>query len=297
MWLIFALIAPLFFGIVHVMDSYCVEDIFERPWLGMVTSAFTSLVVYLALPFFLPLVTWYMPPWQIIAMALAAGALIQFSQFLYFQSLSYSEAGIIAAYWNMIPAILIVLSFVLFGHVLTPTQYFGIAILVAASTYMILLDHNFEYRLLSFFLMLIASFMQACAYLLLDATYEVIPYLQTFYIMITGLILTGFAPLLFAQAQKTFQRELPKLLPLVRFFVWIEVANLLALASAQKALSLGDPSIVASVETTIPAFTFMISLGLLYTAAHTYGDQQSRIRLPWKLCAVGMMCLGVWMVS
>ena len=107
MWLVFALMAPFFFAVVHVLDSYCVSDIFEKPWVGGLTSSLATVVVILmAMPFVLPFIEWSLPPSKIILLALLAGGLIQASQFLYFQALSYSEAGIVAAYWNMIPAIL-----------------------------------------------------------------------------------------------------------------------------------------------------------------------------------------------
>ena len=42
MWLVFALLSPLFWAIVTVLDRHCVERIFDRPWMGVITSALAS---------------------------------------------------------------------------------------------------------------------------------------------------------------------------------------------------------------------------------------------------------------
>jgi len=42
-WLAFALVSPAFWAIVHVLDSYCVDKVFDRPWIGVITSGATIL--------------------------------------------------------------------------------------------------------------------------------------------------------------------------------------------------------------------------------------------------------------
>lgn len=196
MWLVFSLFAPFFFAVVHVMDSYCVEDVFEKPWMGMITSAIASVIVFLPLPYILPFLNWSFPGWHIVIAAFASGALIQLSQGLYFQSMSYSEAGIIAAYWNMIPALIVILSLVFFGNTLSIYEYIGIAILVIASTYILLADENFEFRIKAFLMMLCASLMQSMTYLVLDAVYKTISFGHAFIYVTAGIVCAGLSPLL-----------------------------------------------------------------------------------------------------
>ena len=298
MWLVYSLFAPFFFAIVHVLDSYCVEDIFERPWMGMVTSAFASLIVFAPLPYILPFVDWSWPAWNIILLALLAGALIQLSQGLYFQALSYSEAGIVAAYWNMVPAMLPLLSFTILHQILSLSEYTGILILIVASTFVLLIDTNLKFRITSFILMTIASFMQASAYLLLDYAYKFIPFLQAFLIMTVGLIVIGISPLLIKRVRQIFINSVNTLNNIRRLIISIEFFNLLGLAAAQKAVSLGNPSLVAAVETTIPAFAFAISISFLsFRKTALFGDPKSYYNLPLKILTIIIMCIGVWIVS
>jgi len=295
MWLFFALLAPFFFAIVHVMDSYCVEELFRKPWIGMITSAIASLVVFVPLPYLVPFLSWSWPALHICAFALLAGVLIQMSQVLYFQSLSNSEAGIVAAYWNMIPAIILILSFIFLREILSISEYIGISVLIFAAVYFIRLDCDLHHRLKTFVFMFIACCLQACAYLLLDHVYIFIPYYQAFLFMVTGIIIAGLTPLLLPSIWREVRVNLPTLLPATKFIVGVEIVNILALATAQKAVALGNPALVAAAETTIPAFVFIISISLLMTLSK-FGDAQSKTKLPQKLITVGFMCVGVLLI-
>lgn len=296
MWLYFALLTPLFFAIVHVLDMYCVDDIFEKPWIGVVTSALASLVIFLPLPYLAPLLHWNIPAIHIILMALTAGALIQFSQFFYFQALSNTEAGIVAAYLNIVPALIPIFSFFVFREILSTTQYIGILILVGSSVCFCLLDSNLETRWNSFLLMLTASLMQVAMFLMADYIFNFIPYLEGFYLITSGLILAGLSPLLISRCRVTLVKELKILSNGTKLFIAIELVNLAAIACSQRAISLGIPSLVAAVESTIPAYTFVLSI-ILYVIAPQYGDSESKKKIIRKFSLVGAMTYGVLLVS
>lgn len=296
MWLFYSLLAPLFFAIVHVMDAHCVDHIFEKPWMGVVTSALASLLIFILLPFIAPFVTWEQPEITYVVLAFLSGVLIQASQGFYFKALSYSEAGIIAAYWNFIPAFLPIFSFIIFRDVLQVPQYVGIIILILSSVSLCLIDSNFHTRWNSFFLMLGASLLQVAAYLIEDRVFEKVPFFMGFLFITAGLVFTGTLPLLLKKVRNSLKRNFHKLHPAVSIFIAIEIANLCALAAAQKGIDLGIPSLVAAVETTIPSYTFLLSLVFLYVYPK-FGDRDTFHRLPVKLSLVGIMVIGVWMVS
>lgn len=297
MWLFFSLLAPFFFAVVHVMDSYCVEDIFEKPWMGMITSALASIIVFAPLPFVLPLMNLDWPPWEMAIIAMIAGALIQISQAMYFQSLAYSEAGIVAAYWNMIPAIIVIFGYVLLNNTLTQFQYIGIIILIIASTNLLLVDQNFAFRRITFFLMITASFMQAISYILLDKIFLHADFITVFLFMTIGLILAGSSPLLFKRIRKQITMNKIHLGIQAKIFVFIEIVNLIALACAEKAIDLYEPALVAAAETTMPAFTFILSILLFYTTKNRIGDERSLQKLPLKITSIALMFCGVILIS
>src|SRR3989344_5929656 len=146
MWLVFALLAPLLFAIVHVVDSYCVDDIYDKPWLGMIVSAIASLIVFLPAPYLLPLIDSSNITLQLVGAAVIAGVIIQINQAIYFEALDHSDASIVTAYWNMIPAFVPLVSFFVFQEQLSVKSYVGIFILVFSSVIFCLLDSTYKSR-------------------------------------------------------------------------------------------------------------------------------------------------------
>lgn len=295
MWIVFALLAPFFFAIVHVLDEYCVDHVLEKPWMGVVTSSLASIVLYLAFPFVLPWTDLSGITFEVVLLGFLVGVFIQTSQAFYFHALSFSDAGIVAAYWNLIPFILPIVSFFIFGQLLAPEEYLGIVLLIMASTLMCLLDYHQKTRFLTFALMFLAAVFQVIAYLIMGKIYHAADFFLVYFCVGSGIIFSGLVPLLFPKPRRAFKVALKKIHPAIKFFVWIEIANLLALASAQFAISLGDPSLVAAVETTVPAFVFLVSV--YWIAATKVSNTAIWSKVPAKFLVIAIMALGVWLVS
>lgn len=296
MWLVFSLIAPIFFALVHVIDSHCVKEIFNKPWMGMITSAFASIVIFAILPFVLPFITWQWPDLQTIALALIAGALIQISQGFYFEALSYSEAGIVAAYWNIVPALVPFFSFVFLHETLHLIQYFGIILIIFSAVLFNLIDSNLEARLRSLYLMFIASILQVAMLIIQKIVFEKAHYFEGFMIMTTGLIIAGVLPLLSKYVRKEIQNNSTQLILSAKFFILIEIANLIALACSQRAIDLGFPPLVAAVESTIPAYTFALII-LLNIFNPKFGDPIASKRITSKIMLIIVMASGVGLLA
>jgi drug/metabolite transporter (DMT)-like permease len=224
-----------------------------------------------------------------------AGALIQASQALYFQSLAHAEAGIVAAYWNLVPALLPVAAFVVVGDVLAPVHVAGIAILILASACFTLLDANRDLRWSTFAMMFVASTVQVSAILIMKAGYSGAPFYVGFLLVTLGIVGAGIAPLLHPWVRRAFSENMSTLRPALLLILGIEVANLVALFMSQRAIDLGVPSLVAAVETTIPAYTFGLSLVLALTTR--FGDGRAGSRLPLKVALIAAMIGGVFLVS
>ncbi|OGJ54548.1 hypothetical protein A3D11_01770 [Candidatus Peribacteria bacterium RIFCSPHIGHO2_02_FULL_49_16] len=296
MWLFFALLTPLFFGIVITLDHYCVDDLFDHPWMGVITGSVASFILIIPVLFFAPLLDWENLTLPLIALSLLAGCLIQLSQFFYFHSLKYSEAGIIAAYWNMVPAMVPFLSFFLLEEILGLRQYVGIVLLILASVIFCLIDVTLQTRWRAFFLMGMASLMQAMMFILQDVVFTEVSYLVGFIFITLGLIFTGLTPLLFHTVRRTVQKNTKNILSYVWIFLGIEFINLAALASSQGAVALGKASLVAAVESTMPAYTFVVS-SAFFLWKPTLGDLRAHRRLPIKFSIIALMIAGVWITA
>jgi drug/metabolite transporter (DMT)-like permease len=297
MWLLFALLSPFFWSIVHVLDRHCVEQIFARPWMGVITSSLASILVLVSMPFAFPFVVWELPSAEVVVLALVIGGLIQLSQVFYFQALEHSEAGIVAAYWNMTPALVPVATYFVLGKVLPGWQCIGIAILIVASVLFCLMDTSLRGGRHSFLLMLAASLLQTAALLIEKHVFDEITFFVGFLLITIGIIVSGSAPLLISRVRRVFFKNMATVRPAIPIILGIEVVNLIALFLSQRAVSLGDPSLVAAVESSIPAYTFLITLLLLAATKRRYGDKQVRHWIELKFFMVAVMVCGVWFVS
>lgn len=295
-WLALALTSPIFWGITHVMDSYCVDEVFDHPWVGAVTSGLCTLLALPVLCLGLLLTASAPMEWHTVGLCVIAGIVFMAGQVVYFYALDLSESGIVAAYWNLIPLFLLVIGYLYFGERLTQAQYIGSLVLVVASIGFCLLDGNAESRWQSFGLMMVGVVCHAVYFITQKKTFEASPVYQAFLVISFSIAAAGLAPLLRARHRQTFRRNWPRIRLAFGLLFGLEVINLIAVGTSQYAVSYGSPALVSAVEATIPAYAFLISV-TLHAVLRKYGEEEARHRLGRKLLLVGMMAVGVWLVS
>lgn len=296
MWLLLALASAFLWALVHVLDEHCVHRIFEKPWMGVTTSAVASVLILFTVPFIAPFYPITFPATHVVIPAFIAGFLIQISQGFYFHSLHKTEAGIVAAYWNFTPAMLPIISYLLLGTILTNKQYIGIIILICSSVLFCLLDTNLHARWSSFFFMMFASIFQSIALLLESYAFsESNEYYSVFLITTIGIITCGCIPLCIKEVRKLFVKNIYRLHSATKLLVIIEIINIAAIATSQKSIQIGIPSLVAAVESIIPAWTFLLSLFLLWVIPG-WKDPHAKNGLTLKLPLILITSFGVWMV-
>lgn len=295
-WLIFALASPFFWAIVHVLDAYCVEELFDRSWVGIFTSALAMLVVLpmLALGLFIRGVSAMSV--EMVALCSLSGVVFMTSQILYFKALESTESGIVAAYWNIIPIILPILSYLLWGEVLSKSTYVGIGILIFSSVLFCLLDDNHEARWSSIALMFLAAWMQVLYFIIQKHIFDQCEVYQGFLVITFAMAITGITPILFKVQRKIIRANMERIWPMFWLILLVEVANLIAIATSQFAVNLAAPSLVSAVEASTPAYTFVISFSL-FAMTKKYGEANAKRALLPKILLVSTMVLGVWLVS
>lgn len=295
-WLVFALISPLFFGIVHVFDAYCVDEIFEQPWMGAVTSGLSMLVLCPVLALGLGFVS--LTPMSVgaISWCALAGVVFMVGHIAYFQALAFSESGIVSAYWDMIPLFLLPLGYIIFDERLTTIQYVGCVVLVFASVNFCLLDGHLETRLQAFLLMIFGAICYSGYFLIQKYLFDRYPVYQTFIAITFFMGIAGLLPLMLPKNRQMFRQNRKVLSEKFGLLLGLETVNLVGVATGQYAVSYGSPSLVAAVDSTIAAYTFLISMSL-YAVFGKYGEAEAKENLPRKLLLVAVMAVGVWLVS
>lgn len=145
-----------------------------------------------------------MPNLEVAVVAILAVFLIQLSQVFYFQALAYSEAGIVAAYWNITPMILPIASFLLLGRVFQVRHYLGIVLLILVSVGFCLAYTSFKTRWKAFYLMSFACCIQAAALLLEEYIFNHSSFFIGFLLITIGIIVIGILPLLIRSIRLSF---------------------------------------------------------------------------------------------
>lgn len=295
-WLLFSLISSLAWAGVHVLDSHCVDKVFDRYWMGTIT---TSLMLLVTLPFLMA-AEWYwqvpsMPP-AAFAACLVAGSLYMLGQVLYLKALTWSEAGIVAAYWNMLPLLLLMAGYFWLGETLSWAKYGGCLLIVTAAASFCLVDINRVDRGRSLLIMFVATCLQVGYFLIVDHLTLQYASVAVSVRVTLGIIGAGLTPLLFRSTRVPFFESWPRIRSSAGVLMTAEALNVAAMLANLWAVGCGSPAMVASVEASIPGFAFLLSL-LLFRFTSRYGEEESKHRLPAKLLLVTGMCLGVWLVS
>jgi drug/metabolite transporter (DMT)-like permease len=183
MWMQLALFSSFLWAIVHILDEHCVDKIFSKPWIGVITSSGISVGILLLIPIFNVTVT--VPNWSNLLICLTIGAIIQLSQLFYFHALDCSDSGTVSAYWNLTPVFLPFISYWLFGYLINGNSCIGIALLVFASVGLCLID-KFSGKWNTLFLMSIAAALQTVVVLLEKYIFD-----RTVGVIMTGIWLIG----------------------------------------------------------------------------------------------------------
>jgi uncharacterized membrane protein len=300
MWIQYALFSSFLWAVVHILDEHCVDNIFSKPWLGVITSSGISAGIFLLVPFLnQPII---LPSWDIFIICLFTGAIIQLSQVYYFRALDFSDSGTVAAYWNLTPTFLPVISYWLFGYIITGNNYIGIGLLLVASIGLCVID-KFESKWDTLHLMSIAASLQTGVVLLEKYIFDRSQFFGAFLTISMAIVMTGLFSLGMRKVRVSLVKDLPKIKRALPVFIIIELINWVALYTGQTAVKMGVPSLVSAmtfglpsaIEASIPAFAFGISLTLM--GMHHKIDVEVKRKLPIKWAMVALMMIGVWPIG
>jgi uncharacterized membrane protein len=292
MWIQYALLSSFLWAIVHVLDEHCVDNIFSKPWLGVITSSGISAGIFLLVPFVnMPII---IPDWNILLICIFTGIVAQISQVYYFRALDSSDSGTVAAYWNLTPTFLPVISYWLFGYLITGNNYIGIGLLLVASIGLCVVD-KFESKWDTLYLMSIAASIQTGVVLLEKYIFDRSQFFGAFLAISASICMTGLFSLGLRTVRVSLVKDLPKIKKALPVFIIIELINWAALYTGQSAVKMGVPSLVSAIEASIPAFAFAISLTVM--GLNHKIDAETKRKLPVKWAMVGLMMTGVWLIG
>lgn len=308
-WLLIACIAPALWAVSNLIDVYFVESVYTDEYDGAIISGLFQIVpwVVVALGF------WeFQLPSEGVWLMFVSGVLFLWSLFFYFRALfSKNDVALAQLLWNLTAPTTLFLAWAFYDETLTVNQYIGFT-LVLVGAFCLGLKTTFRRGdLLALAKPMSAAIVfLAVSMLLADKGYEGNP--GAFFDNYLVFALGNFAAALslfgmkFREGKRRFQHVASLSL---KYFLVFFVAELIALFGyifSQRAIDLApSAALVAAVESLIPVFIIIFSVGLLVVlrclrrgsdiTQQLYRDQVDGY--PIKIVASAIIAGGIYFLS
>ena len=294
-WLVFALLAPAFWGLNNIFNKFLMVKKFQGYF------SFVSYLHFLDL-FFAVIIYFVAPvsfsfPYAVFAMAVGLLPLLAF--WFYTKALMVEEISRITPLFQFIPIFVVFLSAVFLDEILSVQKYFGIALVVVTS---ILISYrksgNGNSLSSAFKLMIPFSLILSVYTILLKYLLGYLDYWSIFFWMIIGSFFGVLVLLSFPKPRREFVETVPAIG--CRTFVVAlagESVYVLGLTCSLIATSLGYVSLVSALSGLQHFFVFVYMLVLSVFVPKILKEEIGREVVALKISAIALMFVGTWLVT
>jgi len=295
-WFIFALLAPVLWAGINVIDKILLTKKFKNPFTYQVWSAIFSGVTSILLLIFLPISFSYPG----FLLGIIVGVINVFSLLLYNKVMLIEEASRVIPLTYLDALFVLPMSYVFFGEVLESEKYFGVLFVLIGAMLISYKARKKGKFVFSSAINLILIIAVIWAYLSILQKY-ILGFIEPLSLMVwifVGSFLGAFPTLLIPKIKKDFFIMIKKIdkfifMLTVIIFVFAYSASLLFLT----ALSLGSPSLVVGVAAIQPFILFVYTSVLSRIAPKYIKEKIDRKIIFLKLIAICLIFLGVWLIS
>ncbi len=262
-WFYLALLAPLIFAIVNLIDDNLLKSMYKGPYVATMISGLFGALPLLSLLF----INWQpIGPGNTLRMVVA-GFLTTLYYFFYFKALGVESPSVVIALLALIPATLPMLSAVFLNERLSAQQVAGLIILLTASFLMSASFDEFKKPKFSKALPAILTIVALVNVisLLTKQVYNQVDFFPAYMMFTAGVGLGGVYFMLIIGLTKhqhdlsVFQRRLRHIVPV---FIAVELIGILAEYVSNLAVSRGPVSLVRVIEGVQPMYVLLIALAL-----------------------------------
>lgn len=308
LWLPMALVAPVLWGLVAVLDLYFVHGAYRDEWDGTLISGAFQILPWLLVP--LGLLSFTAPPKEAIPFALAGGGLFLTSFFFYFRALfRHADAPLIEVLWSVSVLVVPVLAWAWSDERLLPVHYLGIALAFLGSSLFAVRDGLLRRGFLRVaWTMVWAVLLLSASMVLQKEAYRIASgqFLDVYLVFSLGVVLAAVAlallkPRATVARIRRFAGFKPRYIALLMF---AEGVSFVGTVFSQRALDLSpSPSFVAAIESSVPVFVMLLSLLLAPMFGYLGREQTSKMFLQqvlgWKekLVAIALMSTGIYCIA
>lgn len=292
-WLVFALLAPVLFGIGNIIDKLVLSRHIKNRFSWVVVLSSVHVTYALLLSLLVPIQ--FIFPYSIFAILL--GMLSMLTLLLYAKAMMVEEVSRVVIFFNMSPLFIILLAAVFLGEKLTFLKYIGISLLVAGS---ILISYRRVKEKMSIFISALKFLLPIPVILAISAVSQKyllnhIGYFSLFFCMALGMFLFGVSLLLSQTIRRNLVITLRKPRKISFVFVSDFVASLGIIASFI-ALSLGPVSLISAFGSLQPLFVLVYALFLSIFLPRILKEEIDKRTIMLKLIAVIVVLIGSYLI-
>jgi len=251
MWVIFALVAVLFWSVVNLVDKYLLSTYIKNPNIPLIflsiTGLLTSVIIFL-IKGFVQLSSLE------VGLSLITGVFYVLSMYFYFHALKIEEASIVISLFYLSPLFVLLFAKIFLNELLLLKHYIGIFFLVSGALLLSFKKH-FKVRK-AFWLMLFANLFMGLTSIVSKYLFERTDFLTIYSYTRFGVFL-GVLPLCFVYYSDL--RNLFKNIKIPGILFINESLDIMGVFSVVFAISYGFVSLVSALTSVQP----LVVLGFL----------------------------------
>lgn len=296
-WLSLALLAPLLYAIINLLDDNLLRYVYRTPHAGAAISGIfgivpATIVVILDLGGFAISL-------NLLLLSLLSGFLVVVSFFYYFKGLEKANPSVVAAILCLTPVILPFLAYFIVGERLTASAITGFIILIACGFVYTLLDTKKFTISKALAPILVAAVALDIVALTNKYVYQRLDFYTAYTYASIGMVIGGIFFLVLlkrnakefsvVQSYKKYSRKIILLL------ITAEAISTLAGYLFDRALSLGQVSLVTALGNLQPFYVLFLAV-LLYPFRPQFFREAESDNLKYKFLLSIIMVFGVYLL-
>jgi drug/metabolite transporter (DMT)-like permease len=293
-WFYLALLAPLLYAIVTLLDDNLLRSVYKSPYLATTFTGFFGILPILSRLFIqAPAI-----PHTLVELSLVAGFLTVTYYFFYFRGLASDSPSIVIALFGLAPATIPFFAHFIVHEQLLAAEIIGFVIVLLASLGLAVTDIKQLKLSKALVPVLIAVVLVDVIAIMTKYVYQRVDFYPAYMYFSVGMGLGGLFFLCLRlgdnlQGLRQIKINLKKLLPV---FVAAELLNLAAEFTLNLAISRGPVSLVKVLEGIQPMFVLLIAFGL-YPFWPKYFREAGEGKLARKFLLMAVIISGLLVIS
>ena len=293
-WFIFALLAPVIWGLDNLIDKYFLMKLIKDPFSYQILVSISDVL-------FLPVILLFVKPslsypWYIISIFL--GMILEFAFVLYNKAIMIEETSRVVTMFYLNPIIVLPLAYVFIGELLSISKYVGVLLLVLSALLISYQKSKKKFRLSpALFYILILDLIWACHDVFSKYLFGFFDYFSFLFWSIIGAMTGAFIFLCFSKLRRNFINEVSKSdkKKVIFWRVFHAFSYYAAVLLFYFAISNGPISLVAAIPSVQPLFVLIYTIIVGSFMPKVFSEKNSKLTFFIKILSVFLIFIGTWL--